>query len=125
MQRTLQLSAFLLAAFVLLPGFITGGGGSKFKIPKKVNAIIQDKCYGCHSADSKAQKAKDKLMWDDLAGMSAEQQLDKMKNIQKVLDKGSMPPERFLEKMPEKKLTDKESATMKKWASKMTKKLGK
>lgn len=125
MQHTVKLAAFVLAAFLLLPAFSTPPTGSKVKFSKKVNAIIQNKCYGCHSADSKAQRAKDKLMWDDLAGLPEDQQLEKMKNIQKVLDKGSMPPERFLEKMPEKKLTDKEAKTMKKWASKTAKKLAK
>lgn len=125
MQKTLQLGLLLLAAFVLFPGFMATSGGSKFKIPKKVNTIIQDKCYGCHSAEGKSQKAKDKLMWDDLAGLPAEQQVEKLKAIAKVLEKGSMPPEKFLEKMPEKKLTDKETAAMSKWASKMVKKLGK
>lgn len=124
MQRTIQLGLLLFAAFVLLPGFVADGG-SKFKIPKKVNTIIQDKCYGCHSAEGKSQKAKDKLNWDELATLPAEKQVEKIKGIQKVLEKGSMPPEKFLEKMPEKKLTDKESAAMTKWASKMVKKLGK
>lgn len=124
MQRTLQLGLLLLAAFILLPGFMAGGD-STFKIPKKVNAIIQNKCYGCHSAEGKSQKAKDKLNWDELAALPAEQQVEKIKGIQKVLEKGSMPPEKFLEKMPEKKLTEKESAAMSKWASKMVKKLGK
>ncbi len=124
MQKTIQLGILLLAAFVVLPGFVADGG-SAFKIPKKVNAIIQNKCYGCHSNESKGQKAKDKLNWDELATLSAEQQVEKIKGIQKVLEKGSMPPEKFLEKMPEKKLTDKESSAMSKWANKMVKKLSK
>lgn len=122
MKKTLQLSALLLAAFLLLPGFMAK---PKPYFPKKVNAIIQAKCYGCHSADGKSQKAKDKLMWDDLAGMAKEQQLEKIQSIQKVLEKGSMPPEKFLEKMPEKKLTDKETAALAKWAGKTAKKLSK
>lgn len=122
MKKTLQLSALLLAAFLLLPGFMEK---PKPYFPKKVNAVIQAKCYGCHSADGKSQKAKDKLMWDDLAGMAKEQQLEKIQSIQKVLEKGSMPPEKFLEKMPEKKLTDKETKAMKKWADKAAKKLAK
>lgn len=122
MTKTIQLCFLLLVSFLLLPGF---SEKPKPYFPKKVNAIIQAKCYGCHSADSKAQKAKDKLMWDDLAGMEKGAQLEKIQAIQKVLEKGSMPPEKFLEKMPEKKMTDKETKAMKKWADKTAKKLAK
>jgi hypothetical protein len=122
MFKTVQLGFLLLVSFLLLPGFTPK---PKPYFPKKVNAVIQAKCYGCHSIDGKSQKAKDKLMWDDLAGMAKEQQLEKIQSIQKVLEKGSMPPEKFLEKMPEKKLTDKETKAMRKWADKTAKKLSK
>lgn len=122
MKKTFQLAALLLVAALALPGFV-GVDATKFKMPKKVNAIVQAKCFGCHSNDSKAQKAKDKLNWEDLATLPQDQQLEKMKSIVKVLGEGSMPPARFLEKMPDKKLTDKEMATMNKWASKLVKKL--
>lgn len=122
MKKTFQLAALLLVAALALPGFV-GVDAAKFKMPKKVNAIVQAKCFGCHSNDSKAQKAKDKLNWEDLATLPHDQQLEKMKSIVKVLGEGSMPPARFLEKMPDKKLTDKEMATMNKWASKLVKKL--
>lgn len=124
MQKTFQLALLLLVTLVVLPSFITSDAPS-LKIPKKVNAVIQDKCYGCHSNDSKAQKAKDKLNWDSLTSLSKDEQLEKMQDIKGVLEEGSMPPGRFLEKMPEKKLTDKESAAMKKWAAKSVKKLSK
>lgn len=120
MSRTLSFGLLILATCLLLPGFTAK---PKAYFPKKVNAIIQEKCYGCHSAEGKSQKAKDKLMWDDLEKMEKGAQLEKIQAIQKVLEKGSMPPEKFLEKMPEKKLTDKETATMKKWADKTASKL--
>ena len=124
MQRTIQLCGLLLAAFLLLPGFIAGGK-PKVKYPKKVNAIIQAKCYGCHSPEGKSQKVKDALNWDELVKMPEDVQAKKITNIQKVLEENSMPPEKFLEKMPDKKLTDKERATLQKWAKKTAKKLAK
>ncbi len=122
MQKTFKLATILLVSVVLLSGFM-GAAGPKYKMSKKVNDIVNAKCFGCHSNDSKAQKAKDKLNWEELAGLSADQQAAKLKSIQEVLNDGSMPPSRFLEKMPEKKLTDKEMATMKKWTEKLLKKL--
>ena len=95
------------------------------KFPKKVDAIIKNKCYGCHSADGKSDKAKEKLMWDDLASLKPAMLGEKLKGISHVLGEGSMPPAKFLEKMPEKKLTEAEASTMSKWASKMSKKASK
>lgn len=114
----------LFFSILLLPSFTPDDGG-KLKIPKKVNAIFQNKCYGCHNTESKGKKASDKLNWDNLATLAPEEQLAKMKSIQEVLKEGAMPPGRFLEKNPDKKLTDKETATLKKWADKAVKKLSK
>ncbi|MDX2249155.1 MAG: heme-binding domain-containing protein [Bacteroidia bacterium] len=126
MKKFLFLSLVALA-MIAVTGFqfAPKPEAAAFKIAKKTNAIIQSKCYGCHSAEGKSDKAKEKLMWDDLAGLSAEAQLEKMKNIQKVLQEGTMPPAKFLERMPDKKLTDLEKAAMQKWADKTVAKLSK
>ncbi len=131
MKKMLTLLPVLLLGLLLLPGYSTpdlpeaDAAGPKFKYSKKVNDIVQNKCYGCHSPQGRSDKAKEKLMWDDLPGLSPQEQSEKLESIQHVLEEGAMPPARFLEGNPDKKLTDKEAATMKKWAEKMTKKAGK
>ena len=62
-------------------------------------------------------------MWDDLSSLSMSDQAMKLSSISKVLEEGSMPPAKMLERMPEKKLTEKESMVMSKWADKMGKKV--
>ncbi len=121
MLKPFRVAGLLVAAMLLLPTF--GAKDSRpIKIPKKVNAIIQAKCYGCHSNDGN-QRPKDKLNWDALNGLSAEQQRAKLESILSVLQEGSMPPARFLEKNADKKLTEKETARLKKWATKAARKL--
>lgn len=92
------------------------------KISKKADAVIQNKCYGCHSPDAKGDKSKAALNWDELSGLDNATQLEKLNNIASVISKGSMPPKKFLEKMPEKALTAAETAAMSKWVSKAIKK---
>lgn len=82
---------------------------------------MQSKCYGCHSEKGRGQKAKDKLMWDDLAGMSMADRQKKLQAIQAVVEKGNMPPKRLVENKPEMKLTEKETKALKKWAKKHAK----
>ncbi len=92
------------------------------KYPKKVDALIKNKCYGCHSPQGKAEKARNALNWDDLASLSPKDIGAKAGAIQKVVEGGMMPPAGFLEKMPDKKLTAVEAALLAKWAKKVGKK---
>lgn len=130
MQKTITFLSLLVAGLLILPAFVNPdhpvatADASKF-YSKKVDAIVKSKCYGCHSAEGRSDKAKQALLWDDLPGLAGDQQGEKLKNISKVLEDGTMPPARFLEGNPDKKLTDKETATMKKWADKMAKKASK
>lgn len=129
MKNLLTTTVVLFASILILTAFRGSDKSSDsfdappmLKFPKKVDAIVKDKCYGCHSPEGRSDKAKEKLMWDDLAGLSAEDQAMKLKAITKVLSEGAMPPARMLERMPEKALTEKESKVMAKWASKSLKK---
>ena len=120
------LSSFLVFAFTFDQGTSSAEMAiGKFKIPKKVNAVILDKCYGCHNPNARGDKSKAKLDWDGLAGLSMADQAMKMKDIAKVLEEGSMPPKMFLDRSPDKKLTDSETALLSKWANKMAGKLSK
>ena len=129
MKKNLKILFLLLTSGFLLPAFVTSdaptAAAPKFKMSKKVNAVVESKCYGCHRPEVRGEKARQKLNWDELGNLPADQQLEKMKMIQAVLEKGAMPPAKFLENMPDKKLTDAESAMLKKWAAKSVKKLSK
>lgn len=125
MRKSIFPAGALLGALFLLPAFSPREAPLADGYPKKIDAIIQAKCYGCHSADGRSQKAKDALMWDELEGLTHEQRLEKIHHIQEVLTKGAMPPARFLESNPDKALTEKERAKMLKWANKMERKLSK
>ena len=130
MKRVLTLSFLLLVGFVFLQSNVNStaeepAAKSKFKYSKKVTAIVQDKCYGCHSEKGRSDKAKKKLMWDNVPGASMEDQEHALEEILEVVEEGTMPPSRFLEGNPDKKLTEKEAATLEKWATKMTKKISK
>lgn len=85
-------------------------------LPAEVKAIVQNKCYGCHNADSKNEKGKAKLDWDALEAAKKSKALATMGKITETLEAGDMPPARFLENNPDKKLTDEEVATLMSWS---------
>jgi len=88
----------------------------KIDMPENVKAIVDNKCYGCHNAESQNDKAKEKLQWDQMEQLSKSKLVSTFSDIEEVLDEGKMPPEKFLEKRPEKKLTDEEKEILKSWA---------
>ena len=86
-------------------------------LPSEVKAIVQQKCYGCHNAESKNEKGKAKLDWDELEAAKKSKALATMGKITEELEEGSMPPARFLESNPDKKLTEAELETLMEWST--------
>ena len=86
------------------------------KYPANVKTIINSKCYQCHNLEAKSEKAKNKLNFDGFSSLSKSSQLSKLDKIMEVMDEGSMPPKKFIERAPSAKLTDNEAKTLKEWA---------
>ncbi len=94
-------------------------------IPENVKAIIDNKCMGCHSDETKSGKSKMKMNFDKLANgeYSTGKLISKLDKITKMLSKDKMPPQKFLDKYPDKKLTDDESKLISDWASETSAKM--
>lgn len=86
-------------------------------LPANVKAVVDQKCYGCHNVNSKNEKAKAKLDWDEVGKMKRSKRMVAMDEIAEVLEKGEMPPKKFLENKPEAKLSEAELATLLDWSS--------
>ena len=88
----------------------------KFEYPPNIKSILDAKCWGCHNSEAKNLKAKSKLNFEKLVDLSDEKKSDKLDDILEVLEKGKMPPKKFLEKFPDKKITEEENKTVSDWA---------
>jgi uncharacterized membrane protein len=89
--------------------------GNVVAYPLSVLSIIDQKCYGCHSPNAKNDKSKEALQWIQLQSMDPVDLLAKLGDMDEVLEEGTMPPEKLLEKYPNMKLTDEETAKLKAW----------
>lgn len=92
-------------------------------LPDNVKKIIQNKCFGCHNTDSKNDKAKDNLDFKSFDTLSKVKMINAYKEIGEVVEENEMPPEKFLNKYPDKKLTKDEAKVLMDWASKEAKTL--
>jgi hypothetical protein len=89
----------------------------KYEVPENVQAIIDKSCFGCHHSDSKNEKGKKKLSWDLMKnGYKTHKIIAKLGEIEESLQKNEMPPEKFLAKYPDKKLSDADRDIMISWA---------
>lgn len=97
---------------------------TKYEVPENVQAIIDKSCFGCHNSDSKNEKGKKKLSWDLMKdGYKTYKVIAKLGEIEEILQKNEMPPEKFLAKYPDKKLSDEQREIMIQWAQDMAKKM--
>lgn len=83
--------------------------------PAGIKTIIDKSCYGCHSAESKNDKGKEKLDFDQLSTLPATKQIAAYNHIAETLEEQEMPPQKFLERFPDKALSTEESEALKAW----------
>ncbi|MCB0805654.1 MAG: heme-binding domain-containing protein [Bacteroidales bacterium] len=119
---------FLIPVFILMFASVIGikpgalneefmpNPEENLQIPEDVQTILDKSCFGCHNVDAKSDKAKKKLLLDELPTLSKAKIVAKLDDIHEVLEENEMPPEKFLEKYPDKALTDEEAARLKEWA---------
>ena len=97
--------------------------GAAPEMPDDVKAAIDKSCFGCHNTASQNAKSKEKLDFSTLNTLSKAAQIAKYKGINETIQKGMMPPKKFLENNPDKKLTAEEIKLITKWADKEVKNL--
>jgi len=115
---------FVVTAFEIneqSPSYVPAGGD--FAIPEDVQSILDKSCFGCHNVDAKSDKSKKKLMIDKLSGLSKAKLVGKLGEISEVVEANDMPPEKFLEKYPDKALTKEEAKILTQWADNAAEKL--
>lgn len=86
-------------------------------LPPDVKVVVDQKCYGCHNADSKNDKGKAKLDWDQFKASKRGKQMAMMKKINEVVVNGDMPPKKYLENRPEGKLSEEDMAILTSWSA--------
>lgn len=84
-------------------------------IPDSVDQIFQKSCFGCHNQKSEVEKAKKKLLLDELPDLSKAKIIAKLYDMDSVLTYRKMPPDKFLHKFPDKALSDEEYNVLISW----------
>ncbi len=135
MKKNIILLIALTSVMIIFAGFTLSKTESQentatdeiivIDIPDDIKAVIDKSCYACHNKDSKSDKAKLRLRFDKFTSgeYSPGKVIGKLNGIIETIDEGEMPPKKFLEKYPDKKLTKDDTELLKEWANKNIKKL--
>jgi len=123
-----MLSMIALAAFAFLlfsafqadvqPKKTISDAEATFEIPEEIQSILDKSCFGCHNVDATSDKAKKKLLIDQMHELSKIKLVAALGDIKETVENGDMPPQKFLDKNPDKALTAQEAEKLKDWAGK-------
>ena len=86
--------------------------------PEDVQKIFNVHCNDCHTSASKNIKSKGKLNFDKWDGLSMMKKTGKLNDVIKVVSEKKMPPEKYVNKNPDKKLSDEQIKVLTGWAQK-------
>ena len=88
------------------------------QFPEDVAKILKVHCMDCHVTASKNDKAKDKLNFDNWNKLNMLKKTGKLNDIVETVKDREMPPEKYINHYPDKKLSDEQINTIVKWADK-------
>lgn len=111
-------ATFIFGAFILNTSFKDAPEISEKELPEQVKSIIDQSCFQCHNVDSQNEKAREALDFKSLDGLSKVKKITTLKEIAEVVEKGEMPPKKFLERYPDKNLTEEQAKILADWSKK-------
>jgi len=91
--------------------------------PKKVSEILTNSCYECHTTGAKAEKPKEAMDFHKWEEYKLTKKISLLTKICEVVEKGDMPPGKYLKQHPEKTLSASDVKTICNWTKKESEKL--
>ncbi len=122
MKKQLFLLLVIGILFISFQSF-SPDASSEGTFPDEISAILKTSCYDCHTTangSEKALKAVDFEQWDQYR---LTKQIGLLGDIGKVVEEGKMPPGKYLENKPDRKLTDKQVKLLVDWTKQEADKL--
>ena len=93
------------------------------QMPEEVSTVLESRCYGCHTTGAKSEDALKAVNFTEWENYKASKQVAVLGDISNVVEKGKMPPEKYLKNNPEKELTDVQKKLIVDWTKEASDKL--
>ncbi len=122
-KRNFAIVFLMLTAAFISVAFIARPPQSQIEMPDNIEKIVEKSCFGCHNTDSQNEDAKEALDFKTMDELRKVKKITTLREIAETVEKGEMPPKRFLENYPDRKPSKDEAAALVDWAKKESKKL--
>ena len=122
MRKNLYLSILAISIIILCQSF-SPESISVTEIPDDVNKVLIASCYDCHSSDARNKDAREALNFEKWDDYRATKKIGLLGDICELVEKNKMPPEKYLDRNPDRKLTEKQKKLICDWTAKESAKL--
>lgn len=99
------------------------GNTAKDDIPEEIGAILSSSCMGCHNEEARSEDAKNAVQFDLWEDYRVTKKIGILGKIGEVVEEGKMPPPKFLERNPDKKLSSEHQKLLVEWTKKESERL--
>jgi hypothetical protein len=122
---TMKKPIIILAAgvFLMLSFSFINDSHPATSFPDDVVAILESACYDCHTTGAKSKDALKAVNYDEWDSYRVSKKVGLLGEICEVVEKGKMPPKKYLEHQPDKALTPAQKELLCSWAKKESEKL--
>lgn len=93
------------------------------QIPEEVSTLLVSSCYDCHSTGARSEDALKAVNFTDWEDYRTSKKVAVLGDICQVLEKGKMPPEKYLDRNPDKKLSENQKKLICDWTKEVSDKL--
>lgn len=93
------------------------------EIPEEVNTILVNSCYDCHTTGAKSDDALKAVNFSEWENYRVSKKVSVLGDICSIIEKGKMPPEKYLKNYPEKKLSEAHKKLICDWTKEASDKL--
>jgi tRNA A37 N6-isopentenylltransferase MiaA len=83
--------------------------------PEEVQKLLVSACYDCHSSAGQNEDAKKALNFEEWDNYRLTKQIGLLGNIAEVIEKDKMPPGKYLEFKPDRKLSEDQKELLINW----------
>ena len=92
-------------------------------IPEEVGAILTSFCLDCHNAEGRSEDAKNAVQFDNWDDYRVTKKIGILGKMGEVIEEGKMPPKKYLENNPDKKLTEEQQKLLFDWTKQESERL--
>lgn len=91
--------------------------------PEEIGTILKSSCLGCHNAEGRSEDAKNAVQFDIWDDYRVTKKIGILGKMGEVLEEGKMPPKKYLENNPDKKLSEEQQKLLLDWTKQESQRL--